>query len=107
MLGELVFSVALLSVRVGFSETAREHNSETRPGPSKVRLLTGGKLDKFETAGEVKGSELFNGADEQDAKKINSIIEYLILSVYFPMAAHRLVCYLICRPLSMMKAVSL
>jgi len=94
----------------GFSETAREHNSGMRDGASKLWVLVREKVGKVETAGEDKGSEFFNGADEQDAKmKISNRAEYFILSVYFPMAAlsHRSVCYLIWRPLSMSETVLL
>ncbi len=94
----------------GFSETAREHNSGIRDGASKLWVLVREELGKVEMAGEDKGSELFNGADEQDTKmKRSNRAEYFILSVYFPMAAlsHRSVCYLIRRPLSMSETILL
>ena len=82
LLAELLSCVARVSGMDGFSETAREHNSGMRDGASKLWVLVREKVGKVETAGEDKGSELFNGADEQDAKmKISSIVEYLILSV--------------------------
>jgi len=88
----------------GFSETAREHNSGTRGGPSKPWLLTRGNLDEFETAGEDNWSMFFNGADEQDVRmKTSRIVEYLIFPVYFPIGSPspESVCYLIYGPLSM------
>jgi hypothetical protein len=87
----------------GFSETAREHNSGRRPAPSKLWVLVAVKADVFEIAGEYDGSELFNGADEQDARmKISKIVEYLIFPVYFPIGSPspESVSYLIRRPLS-------